>query len=60
MKMNLDDGYSIAIIAPSCANGSLSITIAKDDRSQGMVLLDANQASKFISELRKAFLQFAE
>lgn len=60
MKMNFEDGYSITTIAPASVNGRLSITIAKDNRSQGMVLLDANQAAEFISELRRAFLQFTE
>jgi hypothetical protein len=60
MKMDLGDGYSITTISPASAKDRLSITIAKDNRSQGMVMLDANQAAEFISELRKAFLQFTE
>jgi hypothetical protein len=60
MKMDLEDGYSITTISPASASDKISITIAKDNRSQGMVCLDANQSAAFISELRKAFLQFTE
>jgi hypothetical protein len=58
--MDIEDGYSVTMTPPASASDKISITIAKDNRSQGMVCLDANQSAVFISELRKAFLQFTE
>ena len=58
MKFQLEDGDSITVIHPEGPNDSLTIVIAKNDQSKGMVLMNANQAAHFIRDLNRAFSGF--
>lgn len=57
-SIELEDKKEIAIIH-SQGDGIVTMTIAKNNVSQAMVLMDANKTATLIHELKMAFLSIA-